>query len=885
MSLFNSLCSFASTLFQRSRMNAEMEEELRSHIEQCADDLERSGLTRAEAKRRARVEFGGYERYREESHEARGGLFLESLLQDVHFGLRMLRKSPGFTAIAVITLALGISANAVVFSVLNGLILRPLNMPASERLYTIQRGNNDPSPIQSYPDYVDLRDRNRSFDAVIAYAFSRAGLNTGGKASTAWLYEASGNYFDVLGIRPYAGRFFHASDEHGANSSPYLVLSYAYWISHFQGDRGVVGRRVEVNEHPFTVLGVAPPKFRGTELYFTPDFWVPLVNEEQVGGGNDLEGRGVRGLSVVGLLKPGVTKMQGETDLSSVAAYLAKNYPKDDDKMSFSLARPGLMGDFLGRPVRSFLSGMMLLAALILLAACANLGNLSAARAADRSREIALRLALGSSRKRILRQLLTEAMLVSLIGGAAGLLGAVVLLRWLSVWQPISSFPANVPVNPDMKVFAFALLLALLSGLLFGIVPLRQVLRTDPWQTVKAGSVDAVGRQFNLRDLLVVLQIAVCAVLVTSSLVAVRGLLRSLHSNFGFVTQNAMLVETDVDMAGYSGGRVPVMQKKLIEAMDGIPGVTAAAASDMLPLGGQNFSNVAVFQDGTTDFRPSNAVANTYTQNISAGYFRAAGTALLAGRTFTLHDDKQAPRVAVVNREFARTVFGSEAGAVDRFYKAIDGTRIQVVGVVENGRYRMLTEEPQPAAFLPILQSPSSSTWLIVRSNRAPQELTAAIERSLRNVDPGLPFSIRAWDKEMDSALFASRVATISLGVLGGLGAMLAITGTFGMASYSVSKRMRELGIRIALGAQREEVLRSALGRAWRLLAIGSAVGLFLGVAATKVLSSIVYQATPRDPLVLASVVVAMLLLGVLATWIPAQRALGADLLALLREE
>jgi predicted permease len=884
MSLLTSLRSFASTLFQRSRIDAEMEEELRSHIQHRADDLERSGLTRAEAERRARVEFGGYERYREESHDALGGQFLETLLQDLCFGLRMLRKSPGLTAIAVITLALGISANAVVFSVLNGLILRPLNVPESQRLFTIQRGK-DPSPIQSYPDYLDLRDRNRSLDGVIAYAFSRAGLNTGGKASTAWLYEASGNYFDVLGIRPHLGRFFRASDERGSNSSPYLVLSYAYWMSHFQGDRGVVGRRVEVNEHPFTVLGVAPPRFRGTELYFTPDFWVPLVNEEQVGGGNDLDRRGVRGLSLAGRLKPGVTTVQAEADLNSVAAYLAKNYPKEDDQMFFSLARPGLMGDFLGRPVRAFLSGMMVLAGLILLTACANLGNLSAARAADRSREIALRLALGSSRRRILRQLLTEAVLVSLMGGAAGLLGAVVVLRWLSVWQPISSFPANVPVNPDANVYGVALLLALVSGLLFGIVPVRQVLRANPWQIVKAGSADVVGRRLNLRDLLLVLQIAVCAVLVTSSLVAVRGLLRSLHSNFGFVTQNAMLVETDVDMAGYSGDQVPVMQKRMIDAVETIPGVTAAATSDMLPLGGQDFSNVAVFKDSTTDLRPSNAIVNTYTQNISAGYLRAAGTALLAGRTFTLHDDRHAPRVAVVNREFARRVFGSEAEAVGGFYKAIDGTRIQVVGVVENGRYRMLTEDPQPAAFLPILQSPSSSTWLIVRSNRDPQELTAAIEGSLRNLDAGLPFSIRTWDKEMDSALFASRVAAVSLGVLGGLGAMLAITGIFGMASYSVSKRMRELGIRIALGAQRKEVLGSALGRAWRLLAFGSAAGLFLGIAATRVLSSIVYQATPRDPLVLACVVLAMLLLGLLATWIPAQRALGADLVALLREE
>ena len=884
MSLLRSLRSFASTLFQRSRIDAEMEEELLSHIQHRADDLERSGLARAEAERRARVEFGGYQRYKEESHEELGGQFLETLMQDVRFGLRVLHKSPGFTAVAVISLALGISANAVVFSVLNGLILRPLNVPESARLFTIQHGK-DPSPMHSYPDYLDLRDRNRSLDGVIAYAFSRAGLNDGGKASTAWLYEASGNYFDVLGIRPYRGRFFHASDQHGPNSSPYLVLSYAYWMSHFEGDGGVVGRKVEVNKHPFTVLGVAPAGFRGTELYFTPDFWVPLVNEDQVGGGNDLDGRGVRGLSLVARLKPGVTTAQAEADLNSVAAYLAKSYPKDDDQMFFSLARPGLMGDFLGRPVRAFLSGMMLLAGLILLAACANLGNLSAARAADRSREIALRLALGSSRRRILRQLLTEAVLVSLMGGVVGLLGAVVLLRWLSVWQPISSFPANVPVNPDVNVYAVAVLLALVSGLLFGIVPVRQVLRANPWQIVKAGSADVIGRRPNFRDLLLVLQIAICAVLVTSSLVAVRGLVRSLHSNFGFVTQNAMLVETDVDMAGYSGDQVAVMQKRMVDAVEAIPGVTAAAASDTLPLGGQNFSNVAVFKDSTADFRPSNAFLNTYTQEISAGYFRAAGTALLAGRTFTLHDDGHAPRVAVVNREFARRVFGSEAEAVGGFYKTMDGTRIQVVGVVENGRYRMLTEDPQPAAFLPILQSPSSSTWLIVRSSRDPQELTGAIEASLRGLDAGLPFSIRTWDKEMDSALFASRVATVSLGVLGGLGAMLAITGIFGMASYSVSKRLRELGIRMALGAQRKEVLGSALGRAWRLLAFGSALGLLLGIAATRVLSSIVYEATPRDPVVLTGVVLAMLLLGLVATWIPAQRALGADVLALLREE
>jgi predicted permease len=395
-------------------MNVEMEEELRSHIAHRADDLERAGLPRAEAERRARVEFGGYERYRQESYEAAGNRFFERLAQDVRFGLRVLLKSPGFTLVAVLTLALAIGSNAVVFSMLNGLVLRPLNVPGAKSLAIIERGSDD-TPIQSYPDYLDLRERNRSFDSLMAYEITRSGLNTGHDAAPAWLYEASGNYFDVLGIEPYLGRFFHASDEHGENSAPYIVLSYAYWSSRFGGDRSVVGRTVQLNKHPYTILGVAPRDFYGTELFYAPDFWVPLVDQGQVDGWNGLKSRSNRDMEVVGHLKAAVTPAQATTDLNSVAAYLKKMYPKDDDGMTFKLARPGLVGDLIGRPVRAFLAGLTALAGLILLAACANLGSLFAARAADRSREIALRLALGSSPKRIRLQPFTEAVLVSLM--------------------------------------------------------------------------------------------------------------------------------------------------------------------------------------------------------------------------------------------------------------------------------------------------------------------------------------------------------------------------------------------------------------------------------------------------------------------------------------
>jgi predicted permease len=876
--------SVAAKIFHPSQIADDTDEELRSHIQLRADDLERSGLSRAEAVRRARIEFGAYGRYREESHEALGGNFIETLLQDIRFSARVLRKSPGFAIAAILTLALAIAANAVVFGIFNALILRPLNVPQSESLYAIQRGP-DQAIIHSFPDYLDLRDRNRSFDGLAAYNLSPAGLDTGKDVSSAWVQEVTGNYFDVLRIQPYLGRFFHASDEHGPNSAPYIVLPWAYWHSHFQDDRGVVGRVVQLNKHPFTILGVGPPEFRGNLSFLTPDFWVPIVNQEQIEGASQLNARGNRFiLMVLGHLKAGVTPAQAVADLNSIGAWLEKTYPKDDGKMTFSLARPGLAGDWFGRPLQAFLVAMMLLAGLILLAACANLGSLFAARAADRSREIALRLALGSSRSRILRGVFTEAVLISLVGGAVGLSGSVALLRALSVWQPLETAPIRVPVNPDIKVYLVALLLALASGFLFGAVPVRQVLRTNPYEVVKSGSTARVGHRITVRDLLLVVQIAICAVLVTSSLVAVRGLVRSMDSNFGFEPRNAMLVTTDMSMAGYSGDKVPAMQKRLIDALAAIPGVKSVGSVDRPQLH-YGANTETVFTDKTTDLRPANAAAEAMTYKISPEYFTAAGTALLAGRTLTWHDDKNAPRVAVINREFANRIFGSVSKAIGGYYKSDDGA-IQVVGVVENGKYGRLTEDPQPAMFLPITQSPTSSTVLIVRSNRDPQQLTAAIKSTVRDIDPGLPVDTATWSQELnDAALFASRMATASLGVMGVMGAMLAITGIFGMAAYSVSKRLRELGIRIALGAQRKQVLQAALGRAFKLLAFGSAAGLLLGILATRVLASIVYQATPRDPLVLAGVVLAMLLLGLVATWIPAQRALSIDPLVLLREE
>jgi len=805
------------------------------------------------------------------------------MLSDVKYALRQLAKSPGFVVTAIITLALGIGANAVVFSVMNALVLRPLDLPGGENLYLVQRFQY---ASQSYPDYKDLRDRNRSFDGMISYDIvGPVGVASGGASTTAWPYMASGNYFDVLGVRPLLGRVFHAGDEKGYDSAPYVVLSYAYWNSRFHGDTGVVGRAIEVNKHPFTVIGVAPKGFRGTELFFAPDFWIPSVDRPMVQGVNDMQWRGNHSSMVIGRLRAGVTPAAAAADLNAIGAWLAKTYPNDDAGVRFSLAKPGLMGDMLNGPARAFMAGMMVLAGMILLAACANLGSLFAARAADRAKEVALRLALGSRRVLVVRQLLTEAVLVAVAGGAVGLAGSVAILHALSLWHPIPDTPINVPVNPDLRTYAVALGLALASGLLFGLVPVRQVLKADPWQVIRTGSVTNGLRRFTLRDVLLVGQIAICAVLVTSSFVAVRGLERSVHSNYGFTPDHALVVNSDLQMAGYSKDAIPRMQRRMLDAVAAIPGVTSVGYVSQIPLGlggGDSF----VYTDTTTDFRPDNYAADAMTYRMSAGYLKAAGTRLVAGREITEQDNAKAPKVAVVNRKFAEKVYGSVQKAVGQHFKFWGGSeRAEIVGVVEDGKYRWLTEEQMPAMFFSYQQYQDSGTWLVVRSDRDPGEIAGQVETTLRGLDASLPFTAGRWSEEMASALFPARVATVALGALGLLGGMLAATGIFGMASYVVSRRLRELGIRVALGAGRRQVLNSALGRAMRLLAIGSAAGLVLGVLAARILAHIVYQATSRDPLVLGGVAVTMMALGLIATWIPARRALAVDPLVLLREE
>src|SRR3984957_16028960 len=866
----------------RSQHQQDVNAEFQSHIEMRIADAVAAGTPPEEARRDALIRFGNQGVVRERVTEADAGMFWNSQVRDLLFAARQLRRTPAFTFTALVTLILAIGANVVTFSVLNAIILRPQEGSASAALYTVvhqQPGYDN----QSYPDYLDFKNKNSTFRDMATYRLQKAGLAIGDSAYSSWYIRASGNYFDMLGVQPAQGRVFHASDEHGPNSAPYIVLSDDFWRSRLGANPAIVGTTVRINKHPYTVIGVAQPGFHGTDVFLWPDFWMPIVDSPDDEGTNFLSNRFMHCLFVIGRLAPGVTPRQAELNLNVIAQEMARA-DKADDVLTARLVKPGLMGDSLGGPARAFVSAVMLLSLLVLLAACANLASLFAARTSDRAREVAIRLAIGSSRWHVLRQLLSEAVLVSVIGGALGTIFSTALLRGLSRWQPFPEFPVRVAVTPDAAVYLAALVLSVGSGLLWGLVPLRQIWRTDFTQVMKTGSTGAtVLRRFAVRDLLLGAQIALCTLLVTASFVALRGMQRSLHAPLGFQPEGTFLAVTDLHMGGHNDKSAPAIQKQMIEDALRIPGVAAAGIIDETPMG-TGGSSTPVYRPDTTDFRQSNALFDAKYFSISPGYLEAAGTHLLSGRAFTWHDDVKAPNVTIVNETFAREMFGDKS-PLGMTFKGGDGPPYQIVGVVEDGKYESLTESNWAAMFFPIDQAPDSDTTLVVRSQLPAAELMPQLREALARIDSDLPFVFQSWPDGMAFVLSPARVATATLGVMGLFAALLAVTGVFGMAMYSVSKRFKEFGIRVALGAQSLQLMRTALVRPVTMLLLGSGVGLILGVVASQLLAQIVYQATPRDPLVFAGVTVTMTALGLLATWLPARRTLRVQPARLLRDE
>src|ERR1700677_3799045 len=555
---------------------------------------------------------------------------MNNLLQDLRFALRQIRRSPGFAITAVFILALGIAANVIVFGVLQALILQPLDVPRPDRVVTFANREQG-YPAYSYPEVRDVRDGNTVFSAVAAYAFDLFGLEVNGTTRPAWGDEVSGQFFEVMDVKPFLGRLLRRADDDHPGAAEVAVITWPAWKNTFDADPNIVGRIVRINKHPYTIVGVTPEGFYGPEKFMQLEVFVPMANEASLDGVNWLELRNEKErVFPIARIKDGITKAQVQAELNTIAARITRQNPKEEDRLAFKLARPGLIGDFVGGAVRRFLGGIMLLAGIVLLAACANLGGLFAARTADRTREIAIRMAIGSSRWRILRQVLMEAFVISILGGACACGLAWMTLTGLAQWHPPTDYPMKFLVAPQPSLIAMAFLISVLACVLFGLMPLRQIFKADPNDAIKgSGSQAGAGRRWALRDILLAAQIALCCVTVTAAFVSMRGLIKTLTMDRGFNPSNAVLTKFDLSEAGYSGKAAEQVQRQLLVKVSQLPGVEAAAYANATPLA--DTADIPVFTQQSTDFRDSNKAFDTFLFNVSPGYFNAAQTSMLAG--------------------------------------------------------------------------------------------------------------------------------------------------------------------------------------------------------------------------------------------------------------
>jgi predicted permease len=866
----------------RRRKQSDFSQEIESHLALEIDRLRDQGLSQQEAEAAARREFGNVTVVRERFYLASHWLWWEQLRRDLIYASRVLARNPGFTLVAILSLALGIGANALVFSVVNALVLRPLPVDHPEQLIFLQSNRG---AAVSFPDYRELRDRNQTLAGLVGYRVAVMELDSGDGANHIFGYLATGNYFDVLGLQPALGRFFHAEDDLHPGASPYAVLSYATWQRRFGGDRHIVGKTIHINRLPFTVLGVAGSGFHGTEIFYWPELWVPMMMEPQIEVGNPwLENHGTHNTWVLGRLKPGVSVAQAAANFNALAADLAREQPDTDEGLRFKLTRPGLIGDLVGGPARAFATGVMVLAALVLLAACTNLASLLTARMSDRQREIAIRLSLGASRWRLARQMLTETVMLSVLGGGVGYGIAMFLSRALSSWHAPLEFPIQFDVNPDWRVFLFACFVSICAGALFGLVPAGHASRMNPNMVLKGDGPSWRGAKLALRDVLLVVQVALCFVLVSGCLLSLRGLQQALAMHLGFEPQGVSVIGFDLGMAGYKEEAGVDFQRRALQVVEQLPGVDSAAYSNSVPLSIDQSQSSTVSED-VAHPRPADAISSVYYQ-VSPNFFRTMGIQLMDGRDFTWHDDAKSPRVAVVNHAFGKQVLHTEHAVGKRFRFGLTGALVEVIGVVEDGKYVSLTEDQQPVVFQPVVQSYNNTTTLIVKSSRPETQVVQQMQRAVAQLDPHLPlYGTGSLQQMLGFAFFPTRAAAIALSGFGLLAIMLAATGIHGLVSYVVSRRVHEIGIRMAVGARGGQVVRLVLGKTLILVMAGAVVGAGLALAAGQVLATIVYQASPRDPMVFAAVVGTMVLVAMASCWAPVRRALRVDPMAALRHE
>jgi predicted permease len=872
--------------FRRKQWDAERAAELESHLQIETDCNVQAGMPPADARAAAYRKLGNPARIRETIYEMNSISFVDTFWRDLRFSLRSLHKRPGFTIVVVLSLALGIGANAAIFSLVDGIMFRPLPVPNPDGLVTIDIAASRLTSFgaSSYLDWVDLSTHSKSFQALTTRQEMSAGMNPAGairdgKPQAVWGQLVSGNFFSALGVQPALGRTFLPEEDQTPGKYPVVVISYSLWKRTFSANPEIIGKQVELSGHSFTIIGVAPKSFPGVDLWFRPDVYLPMMMTASVSpeGNDTLTHRSYRGCTLLGRLKPGVAIAQAQAELNVIMAGLEREHP-ESNKDTVAIIRNEMSRRLEGGNA-TFAGILIGLVVLVLIMACVNVASLMMAKAASRVREISTQLALGASRAALVRQFLTESTVLAILGGGFGILLAAACIRGFAALIPFSVSPTGPDFHLDTRVLGCAAAASMAAVFLFGVAPAFAAVKEG---ASAANTRSALGGRSGgalLRRILIGGQVALSVVLLVAGGLFLRAFWRAHSADLGFNPDHMLLVFIDPSLSGYKDEKATHLNEQILERVSTLPGVTSATLAANVPFLSGGSWDLSI--DGYTSAGGEKFI-DTNTNQIGPGYFATLQIPLLSGREFSPHDNEKAPQVAVINETLARRYIvasNSLDKALGRILRLRDNVPIQIVGVVKDSSSGSISEPPPPTFYLPYLQQGSSRATLELRTKGDPVALVSLVRRQISAIDPDVtPLSVLTMAEAFSSnGLFSIRIVAILGGAFGLIALSLAIVGLYGVVSFLVSRRTQEIGIRMALGAQRTNVLRMILLSGISLAAAGLVIGMVVALTAAPLMRSLLGAVSPRDPLTFVVVSLILLTATLVASWIPAHRATRVD--------